>query len=371
MRASRLAEAATLGALLVDPVAVRPVTGWLRAADFADPWHAEVYTAIRERDAAGEQVDAEQVANRLVDRLGLRRAQTARLVDLLHAAPIRPQPARYAAMVLESALRRELVEQGILLRAAALSATLQCAAAPVVTTAAVVDATIAASEARWDAATGTARARPAPPGGVGPVLRNLDRAVAADRFLAAHPPLDPHEARDRERRLVAALIRRPEQLGWVASWLHPDALTDKPWRAVYAAAIELADRGEPVDVVTVAWQVQHASRRLGAGPRLTSLTRAVEASIAEDPTYLGGLVAADLLRRIADAAARALTAATRNPGVDVRDLFETGRLLTGSLRGAAAGLSGHGADAAAAEATARTRQSASGTAPVLVPAVSR
>jgi len=160
--------------------------------------------------------------------------------------------------------------------------------------------------------------------------------LGADRLLAAHPELDQRDVREREQRLVAALICHPAQIPAATRWLRPDALVDRPWRAAYSALVDLVNSGEPVDVVTVAWEMQRASRRLGCGP--DTLVRGVEVAVADDPGYLGRLVASDLVRRTADSAAGALLTATANPGVDVRDLFDTGRLLTGSVRLAAAGL---------------------------------
>lgn len=339
MKAATLAEAATLGSLLVDPTAVGRVVGWLRAADFADPWHTEVYTVILERHAAREQVDAEQVGLHLRNRLGPQHANLPRILDLLRTAPVPPQPLRYAAMVLESSLRREVAGQGVLLRAAALSAALARESGPVTVGTAMVDAALTAGEQRWKLATGESAPGVRPVrAGLEPVLRNTDRAVAADRFLTAHPPVDLREVREHEQRLIAALVCHPSQVSWTARWLRPDALFDRPWRAVYSALIDLVDRGDPVDVVTLAWEVQHASRRAGPGPDTATLLRAVDAAAADDPGYLGRLVAGDLVRRTADTAAQALSAAAANPGVDVRDLFETGRLHTGSVRAAATAL---------------------------------
>ena len=47
-----LAEQATLGSLLLEPAHIDHVRAWLRPGDFADWWHAQVYTAILERRAA-------------------------------------------------------------------------------------------------------------------------------------------------------------------------------------------------------------------------------------------------------------------------------------------------------------------------------
>jgi replicative DNA helicase len=338
VKADRLAEAATLGSLLLEPAALGDVARWLRPGDFAHWWHAEMYTVMRERLAAGQPVHPEAVGLHLKDRLGPRRADLPRIVDLLQAAPVRPQPLRYAAMVLESSLRREIAGQGGLLRAAALSAALAQESRPLTAVTAMVEATLAAAEQRWQLASGEAASAVLTHAGLAPVLRNTDRALGADRLLSAHPALDQREVREHEQRLVAVLITHPAQVPATTRWLHPEALVDRPWRAVYSALVDLVERGEPADLVTVAWEVQRASRRRGPGPDWSTLARAVDAAATDDLGYVGRTVAGDLVRRTADSAARSLQAAAANPGVDVRDLVETGRLLTQTVCLAAAGL---------------------------------
>ena len=338
MKADRLAEAATLGSLLVEPAALRDVARWLRCGDFAHWWHAEIYTVMRERLAARQPIQAEAVGLQLKDRLGPRRADLPRIVDLLQVAPVRPQPLRYAAMVLESSLRREIAGQGVLLRAAALSTALAQESRPLTAVAAMVEATLAAGEQRWQLASGEAASAASRHPELAPVLRNTDRALGADRLLSAHPELDQRDVREHEQRLVAALITHPAQVPATTRWLHPEALVDRPWRAAYSALVDLVERDEPVDLVTVAWEIQRASRRRGPGPDWQTLARAVDAAATDDPGYVGRTVAGDLVRRTADAAARSLHAAAANPGVDVRDLFESGRLLTQTVCLAAAGL---------------------------------
>jgi replicative DNA helicase len=337
VKAARLAEAATLGSLLIDPTNFEQITAWLRAGDFADPWHGQLYTVMRERQVAGQAINAEDVGLHLLDKVGPNGADLVRVVGLLWVAPVRPQPLRYAAMVLECSLRREVAGQGVLLRASALSTALTQGRRPVVVGTALVDDALAAGEGRWQLASGESLMVSATHPELAPALRNLDRFLAADKFLTAHPDLDLQQVRDHERRLVAAMVSHPAEVEGVSRWLSPDALVDRPWRAVYAALLEFVDRGKPVDAVTVAWQVQHSSRQLGPGPDPGDLIRAVDAAAVDDPRYYSRPVAADIVRRTADSAARTLQAAADNPGIDVPDLFETARLVTASVRSAACG----------------------------------
>lgn len=338
MKAAGLAEAATLGSLLIDSTSLRQVTTWLRAGDFADPWHGELYTVMRERVVARQVVDAESVGLALRDRVGPTRADLPRIVGLLRAAPVRPTTQRYAAMVLESSLRREVAGQGVLLRASALSGALTQERRPVLTGTALVDGALRAGEGRWQLASGAAPLGAASHSELAPVLRNLDNALAADKLLSAHPDLELQQVREHQQRLIAALVCHPGEVSTIGNWLRPEELVDRPWRAVYAALLELVERGQAVDVVTVAWQVQQASRQEGPGPDLAALVRDVEAAATDDPRFYSRPVAADRLRRTADSGARTLHAAAVNPGIDIPDLFETAHLVTATVRSAASGL---------------------------------
>jgi len=341
MKMTHLAEQATLGALLLQPNAVREVATWLRVGDFAHPWHQTVYRVIADRHAAGAAIDPKLVGADLMQRLGPARADLPRVVGLLQAAPDRPQPTTYAAMVLESSLRREVAGQGVFLRAAALSAALIGQQRPVTAVTAMVDATLDAAAGRWAAATGQdglGVPRQRVPVPLRAALRNLDDGLSADRFLSAHPPLDPAAMGGHEAQLIACLISHPQHIAETARWLKPEAVTNRSWRPVYAALVELSDRGRPVDVVSVAWEMQRASFRCGRGPDPRAMRTLVEHVAAVDPGHLARVVAGDHLRQVADHAAEGLAASAANPGVDVRDLLGTGHLFTAALRDAAAPL---------------------------------
>lgn len=338
MKMTHLAEQAALGALLLRPAAVPGVAAWLRIGDFAHPWHQAVYRVIAERHAAGAAIHPEQVGADLMERLGPQRADLPRVIGLLQAAPDRPQPTAYCVMVLEASLRREVAGQGVLLRAAALSTALTGQRRPVTALTAMVDATLDSAAHRWAAATGRDSAsRPARvvvPIPLRAALRNLDNELGADRFLAAHPPLDPADVRDHEAKLIASLVSHPEQITAITRWLKPEAVTNRTWRPAYEALIQLADLGRPIDVVTVAWEIQRTSFRCGRGPEFRELRMTTEGAVSADPGYLAQVVASDHLRGVADQASEGLRKAAANPGVDVRDLLGTGHLFTAALRDA-------------------------------------
>jgi replicative DNA helicase len=346
MSALQLAEAAALGALMLQPESIRAVSRWLRTGDFANPWHAELYTVLRERDAARLPCDPTSVGLALRDRIGPRRANLPHLVDLLQIVPTHPQPARYAALVLDASLRREVAQHGVLLRAGALSAALAGQASPLAAMARMVTDLVDTAERRWSLATSTPSAHQTNLAATAVAENNprrLDLALGADRLLAAHPPVDRAAAAQHERRLVAALVTRPTHVSAVAAWLRTEHFVDRRWAAVYAAVVDLADTRQPVDAITVLWRVHQSQRRLGPGPDHGEFLRAVEAALTTHPEVAARAVAGDFTRRTADSAATSLTAAAANPGLDIRDVLGTARLLTDSVRRAGAGFPEHAA----------------------------
>lgn len=335
---TRLAERATLGALLTDPDRIADVTRWLRAGDFTHAWHSAIYTALREQHAARVQITVQGVAAALTGRLGVRRADLPELAGLVNAAPHQPDPVRYARMVTESGLRREVTGQGVLLRAAALHTALTGEAHPLTGGCDLVDATLDSVARRWSAARGGPVLADTTPIPLRAAARSTEVRLGADKLLRQHPPRDPHSERDHEIALVGALVAHPDQIPTVARWLPPTRITDPAWRTVYAAAVELTERAEAVDEVTVAWAVRAPAHHGSPVPDLTDLTHTVTAARFTPPGTAARTVAGDQLRRLADVGTDQLHKAAANPGVLLTDLIDTTRLLTASLRHVATAL---------------------------------
>jgi hypothetical protein len=337
--AVRLAEQATLGALLLAPDAVVAVSGWLRAEDFADPWHRTLYATIRELAAAHRRPAPDVVAQAMIDRHGYRAADAPRILDLLATVPTRPRPAEYAAVVLEASLRRHVACHGVLLQAAALAAALDRNPRVVDTVTAQIDAVAATAQTRWAIATRatTATTIPAPAANPMPVGL-LPSLVGADRLLSRHPLPDPTAVADREADLTACLVTRPDHLDATTGWLRPDALTSDTWRPVYAALVDLHDTGAPIDPVTVSWRIARTAPANGPGPDPRDLAARVEHATILDPAHAATAVAADQLRLAAHRTAAALRTDAANLGLDLRDLLDTTVLHTRALRRAAAPL---------------------------------
>jgi hypothetical protein len=322
------AEAATLGSILLQPESLRQVP-WLRVHDFADPWHGRVFDLLRQHSS--EPITPVLLGQWLLDGYVPAQADLPRVHTLVRAAPLRPDPVAYAQMVLAAAIRREIPAYGVLLRGSALQAALTSTAHPMLAAAALVQHTIAGAQSRWDVAhprnMSLCSSDPESPRPAGIGLRDV--LLGADRYLAAHGPLDPAAVRTREAALVAALISHPR--AEPPAWLAASQLTDRRWAATYAALLELHATGHRVDEVTIAWASEHLVAVNGAGPSVHELTDAVDEAAFSDPGCCARAVAGDQLRILAGRSSAALIRAAANPGLTVPDLLDTAGAHTNAL----------------------------------------
>ena len=365
MTPAQLAERATLGTLLVDSRQLDTVAGWLRPSDFAHWWHTEVYRALLANPQLAARGDpaatAEHVRAALVGALGYPRSDPPGLHTLMQSSPVRPVAARYAAMVAEASIRRQVAGLAVHLQAAAVPdpalpnpdlsrrADNVSASDPLVPAfrslrdvSAVVEPVLADLGAQWAAAVAatsrpSSREHPTDPAGLiargefGGVVdtaadaRRTDRqrelAVVADRAARTAPARAPADARADAIRLVAALVAHPDRVDGVTGWLRPEDVP-RPARAVYEALLALHHDRVPIDPITVCWETQRASRARGAGPEVGELLRQLEAAELVDVDAMIRTVAHDTLRRTAATAADGMRAAAANPGLTVGDVLD-------------------------------------------------
>ncbi len=330
--AARLAEQATLGALILRPEHLREVRLWLRPADFADALHGQVYAVLCERDTAGEAIDPVSVGAALIGRApGV--SPAIRVHDLMRAVPPVAHAETYARIVAEAGLRREIAGLGVLLRSGALQSALAGESVPMTSTCSLVDAALASIAGRWDAATGTtATPQDTAVFAFQAALRNPDLRLGADRLLRTHPERDVHAEHAHEALLVGALVTHPRDVYFIGACLPPQRISSPPWRTVYGATLELCELGQPVDLVTVATATARLSHHGQPAPSMTELLEVVDAARHTSPKDAEQVVWADQIRRIADNGADQLLKGAANPGLQLSDLIDTGRIITTALR---------------------------------------
>jgi len=107
------AEQAVLGSVLISPEALAAVDEVLVAEDFYQPRHQVIWDAVRKVAAEGVPVDALTVNDTLLKAGDLSRiGGTTYLHTLIEAVPVAASASYYAAIVLEKATLRRLVQGG-------------------------------------------------------------------------------------------------------------------------------------------------------------------------------------------------------------------------------------------------------------------
>ncbi|MGV9312074.1 DnaB-like helicase N-terminal domain-containing protein [Streptomyces sp. NPDC003691] len=241
------AEQAVLGAVFLDPGQLERLSPWLRPEHLYRPAHQALYAsalALRERGhpgstAAAGSVPVSWVADAVTEAGTRTRGVTASYAHQLVAACPRPEHAVvYGRMVLEGAIHRTVAEHAVRLHQAARADTVRGGAEETLLRADALATVLADLARRW----GTDPRPVPPPAQPEPAPRAT--AVADGDLLAD------------EEFLLACLAARPDQLDAVVGWLRPGDFADPGHQQLYRALGALHHRGEPVDQLTVLWEVQ-------------------------------------------------------------------------------------------------------------------
>jgi len=257
-------EQALLGALLSDAEQVENVY-FLSAADFADAGHQALYEAIRSVHA----YDAATSGVLFTDQVALLLGRDA---EELHSVALTcPEPDHatvYARTIQEMAFRRDMAAH-----AERITQSAQDAGQP---------RELAHHLDELAKALAYQAERFAPLAEV-----DTDGWFAVDR-----PSLDAKLAqalRESEDMIVADLLRHPDQVPQAATFLSPaDFSFDEP-RLVYSALATLDARGEPIDEITVAWNLARLAAAVEAVGPLGVTTAGPPIDYDAMPAYLMSL----------------------------------------------------------------------------------
>ena len=341
MNPTTLAEQATLGTLLVDPAQIATIQGFLRPSDFLTIWHRNIYTVMLARHQAHQPVAAQDIHADLVDAgHPHENSRGLRLIELMEVPPAHPKATRYAVMVLEASLRRQVRDLGVLVQAGAVIAAADIAGPDAAQAGpfADIDTQLRDAGRRWAATRAGA--------GDAPATTAADRDAVADRTdiaLKAARLVDhataptPGQILRAELDVLAAVLADPSQLGAVRERITASLFTNDAHLATYAAICDLADTGQTVDAVTVCWQAQHEQTLRGKGLDADTVLRLVIDRPPGDAAYHATLMAALATRTIADQAARQLAVAAEHPGIDMHDLLDTAANHVAAVRRAIVG----------------------------------
>ncbi|MEV7601675.1 DnaB-like helicase N-terminal domain-containing protein [Kitasatospora sp. NPDC089797] len=258
------AEQAVIGAALRDRQRLDDIA-YLTPDRMAHPTHRAVLTALIDSRTSSPTTPTAQLPELVAQRTAIPGVTADYLRRLADAAPLPRAIASYARMVQEAAVRRDLAQH--------------------------VD-----------------RLRTATPGlrGPDPVLDRLAQAMRHTEHAAPvakynEPTPAPYEPRarpagegevrvetrlERQDAVLADLLQHPEQVREVSTWLYPEVFEEGPRREVYEAIVVVAERGEPVDQLTVEWEVYQQD------PQAYEVTVEVRVEQREErPDYLARLAA--------------------------------------------------------------------------------
>ncbi len=217
------AEQAVLGAILLRPDVLQDLA-FLDPAQFANPAHATLFDAIRTELAREPDQSSTDFAAHLQSATG---ETDSNLESLIDACPDPGGAAAYARMLVEADL----------------------------------DRTMAAHAARIKSA---------------PEL--LDGQRLTEAFILDHRELQTSQEAEaapipgswkgsrlnREERVLADLIQNPYALDVLPQWFNPKSFSADARSDLYEAMATVHSRGEPVDKLTVSWELDRLQRENSA-----------------------------------------------------------------------------------------------------------
>ncbi|MEV6209564.1 DnaB-like helicase N-terminal domain-containing protein [Kitasatospora sp. NPDC051914] len=304
-------EQAVLGAVLLAPGQLDSLR-WLEPTDFYRPAHQALFAAMRKLRADGlltpgtqNDVPLSWVTDTVAEAGRHARGLTASYAHALIAACPRPQNAPvYGRMVLEGSIHRTVAEYAARLEEVA----------RIDARAREIDGVLKHSEVLADALTGLARR-----------WGTESRPVAPTEPVQPQPATVPVVADDRledEQFLLALLVERPVAIEEVVGWLRPADFGDPGHGHLYRCLGALHHRGEPIDRVTVLWEIQRRGLLADGLLREDQLGAILGVGGAGSAEWLGDQVIRASLTRTAAEAART-----------IRALASDARLAPGQLIG--------------------------------------
>lgn len=286
------AEQAVLGALLQDP-SLRERIAYLQADGFGHPTYRQLFTELSTSTAAPD------LPERVAGRLGLPGLDAHYLRGLAAASPASSDVAVYARMVQEASVRRQLAAH--------------------------------AERISMGASFGGGDPAPGHHDRLAQALSRLnlprpdvhfDVAPAVYQAPTAEVVYTVDDRGRREELVLADLLQHEDQVREVEVWLSPETFEAGLRREVYEAITAVYAQGEPVNELTVAWELSRQEStvvyaeevevdREPAGPAYLAhlMTSAVVVGVAVEVGHQ--LFVEDLRTELAAEAVRAVAAEQR------------------------------------------------------------
>ncbi|MFM9371864.1 DnaB-like helicase N-terminal domain-containing protein [Streptomyces sp. Da 82-17] len=319
------AEQAVLGALFLEPAQLDQLAAWLKPEHFAQPTHSALHTAMLKLRAADhpaadtkprDPVPLTWVNATLKEASRHTRGITATYAHHLISACPRPDHAPvYGRMVLEGATHRTVARHATRLHQAALADMARGAADETVHHAQILSEVLADLAHRW----GTNPRPLQPPTSHAPAAdaatTQVEEQVLADEeFLLGCLSARPDQ-------LLGCLSARPDQLLDAVRSLRPSDFADAGHQQIYRSLGALHHRGEPIDQLTVLWEVQRRGALADGTLDTERVLKICAPQFGGAAEYLGEQVVQASLVRTAALAARQVRALAN------RDALAPGHLI--------------------------------------------
>ncbi|GLW58517.1 DnaB-like helicase N-terminal domain-containing protein [Kitasatospora phosalacinea] len=249
------AEQAVIGAALRDPAALDQIA-YLTPDRMAHPTNRALMAALVETRTSTPTAPAARIPDLIAQTTAVRGVGSDYLRRLADAAPQPRNIASYARLVQEAAVRRDLALHLDQLR------------------------TPAADQR-------------GPEPSLDRLLQRVEPVSQSAKF--SDPAPEPYQPRtqqfggpevrvdarlERQDVVLADLLQHPEQVREVSTWLYPEVFDTGLRREVYEAIVVVAERDDPVDQLTVEWEVYRQGERYEIE---------VEVTRDEHPDYLARL----------------------------------------------------------------------------------
>lgn len=318
-------EQALIGALLQEPERLADVRG-VRIREFENIAHGAIFDAIQQLTQERGDLRGAELARRVADYVEIPSVTTEYLGNLALSSPDPTHAATYGRILIDASIQRTLTD--FTSRLSEQIARAQIGAASEVLAPAARDAR---AELLADYPAGTTLEQ------IAAQHDSLRASAATFTYLHAEYPYHepaPVGGWEREDVILADLLQHPHIVARVRDWLEPELFSDGPRRETYETILILDEYGDPVDELTVAWELSRR-KTLSAVDQYGADHVREEGPTAAGPGYVGYLasavvtpgVAAELGRDLlADHASTTLAAAALSElnGQNPRQLAVTG-----------------------------------------------
>ncbi|AEA28962.1 DnaB domain protein helicase domain protein (plasmid) [Pseudonocardia dioxanivorans CB1190] len=382
--AGDLAAQALLGALLWEPGRIRDVSDWLESADFEHWAHRAIYQTLTGLIADGRPVVLQDLPGILargeyhdahVDSTGSGPLSAPALHTLLSMTPATPDRAhrdqggtarsehvRYARIVLDNSVRRQVAAVGARIEQLGRTAAQhddQHSADPMGPALAEVRAALQRLEGRVATSHAgrvsiTEALSGAPPVAELPQRGEPRTSVTAPAALKTAAVPSSAEAERAERAFIGACLVAPEVRSAATEWLRPEDFASPDAAQTWRVVLDMTQRGDPVDFVLVAVEVETARAVAhAAGLELVGYDPSTLHRLAERGDQLGGHRAAEVIRRaalqrITHRARTELDAVAENRAFGSRALLQNAQQTVSEAQQTSGRLSGQSAPSIAA-----------------------